>query len=487
MRSRRILPPVLLVWGAVLLGLAAGCRKPPTVAESVALANAKLDGGQVTLAIQELQALDQAHPGTPAVLEALAFAYAQDQRPRESGETFLRRARLNFEGADYFLYAGSALAQAGLRSAAADAYREYLRARPEDGPAWATLGRLLDDSNDPPAAIEAFLRSWEAFPDPAIAQRLGDLFLRLRNAAQAETWFQRAREAGGELAAPALVGLLETALLARSPAAAERWLLMLDRDHPRYLDQSTSAARRAEIQAWRQAQDEAAAAIARQREELQRRQEQEAAERQAAAEEAARLAAEALAAAEAAEADANPPPTEAGAPAPTARGNEGSATGPAVPTVPPVPATARFAQADALTAQGDLDGAFGILQDALGDHPDDARLWAALAENALTRADLRWAEAAALEARRLDPSLPAVRRAWVRTAAVTLPPARYLNELASLRESFPDDADLTLALARTLREQRGPRPVIAQFYREFLRLAPRHPERAAAEAELASL
>lgn len=434
--------------------------------ESVAAANAKLDAGEVAAAVAELEALDQAHPGSAIVLEALAFSYAADQRPADSGETFLRRARLDFDGAPYFLYAGSALAQAGRRTAAAAAYREYLTAFPEDAAAWATLGRLLDDSNDPAAAVEAYLRSWEARPDPALALQLGDLFLRLRNAAQATTWYQRARESEDH-AAPALVGLLEAALLARSPADAERWMQTLDAEHPRFLDQSASAARRTELTAWRQRQIEAEAAIARQREEQRRREEEEAAAaRRAAEEQAARRAAEEEEARRAAEREIAP---------------EVVAT--PVRTGTPPDTSAILAAIEA----SDPESAFDLLQDAIAAQPLNARLWAALAENALTRTDLRWAEAAALEAIRLDSAMPAVRRAWARVAAATLPPDRYLDELADLRRSHPDDPDLTLALARTLRDQGGPRSIITQLYRDFLRLAPRHPERAQAEAELAGL
>lgn len=128
-----------------------------------------------------------------------------------------------------------------------------------------------------------------------------------------------------------------------------------------------------------------------------------------------------------------------------------------------------------LMRDGDYAQAAKLLHRATASAPDDARIWADLADALFRAGDYRFSEAAALEASRLAPDDSRYALLFLRSAQKVREPRRFFKELVNAHRKFPSDPDIILSLARGYRYIASDRRSAAILYRQFLERAPNHP------------
>lgn len=441
-----------------------GCApKEPTLEERVAQAEALLDAGQIDAAIRLLNVCQEQAPERVDVLEALAFAHSAQGDVLFSSMIFIQIAELVPERPEYRLYAAESLREAGDDTAAIVQYRMYLLTQPKDTAIWVTLADIYEAKGNLPDALECLLAAEQIKSRPKQKIRIGDLYLRRANLAQAQAWFSRAvedRDARDE----ALLGLLETAIRAKRFVDGEALVERLDAEYPGRLDETELAELRPQLKEWRRRQDEAAAALAA-------IEERPALETPPVAEAVDQEVEEEVSATESVE-DSTPASPEA----------EITEAPELVATEPPPPPS-KLDQARELRSAGDRKGSIRLLKQVLVEDDSAPELWAELSETYLEEGEARWAQATANEAIRRDPLNPKWVLYYLRAAQETLSPDRLISEMESALRRFPKQPDLMLVLARAHAKQGNVRNA-RLLYESFLREAPNHPQRAEAESEL---
>ena len=158
---------------------------------------------------------------------------------------------------------------------------------------WVRLGQGRQAVNQTQSALDAYLKGVDpekSKPAPETAAAIGQLFAKLGNLPQAESWLEIAADNDDPNALTALFGLLEIKLRQKDWGGAETTITQLDKQFPGAVDASQWAQARDELTKWREAQDEMKAKLAKAE-----------AEKKAAEEAAAMAATEAEVAAEAAD------------------------------------------------------------------------------------------------------------------------------------------------------------------------------------------
>ncbi len=435
-------------------------KPPPRVEESILVAHESLSSGNTEQAIVLLEDLLQRNPGHPAVLENLAFAYAQSGRHEMAAFYFSETADTGPDKVHFLLYAAEALDRSGKKTEAAENYVKYLVARPDSPVEWKKLGRLQEESNEFRNAAESYLQSQKLRPNGDNAIRLGKLFRKMNNRAQANNWFKAALESADGAEGDALLGLFEGALLEENYGQAEDWLTRLDDAHPGFLDQSHLARSRRELEQWRRRQDELQKQLLEQEriaKELRERATRRAAEAAALAE-TRKLEEEEARKMEAARIKEPPPPTAEGY-LRQARDSHAAGRGEAI----------KYYWASL----------------KLDDKP--AEIWHELSGLLLKEGKPGLSEATAMEAIRREPLSILYTMHYLRVAQETKDPEPFMEELISAKRKIPDSPDITLALARGYKSIRNNYREAAALYREFLERAPNHPEWSKAQTELTSL
>lgn len=449
------------------------------IAQGIQEANQNLDAGNVDAALARLEALEASYPNRPAIIEALAFAYARKADHPLAAFYFDTVFRLDPERSEMALYAARAHSESQDWDAAATAYQAYLSDNPRDDAAWRALARTETSANRHKPALDAWLESIRHSPTPPNAEdalAVGRLYLAVDNPTQARRWFTNTLEAQPpeRIRAQALLGLLQIDLQEKQWADAEKRLAALDKAGPGVLDASPLAPARAELTQWREAQEELEkerlAAIARAEEERKR------------VEEAARLAdAEARRKQQAGTITIDrtgqtvPPRTDE-----TSDNGEDTTQAPAQladatpPPPPPEPTLAQRAQA-AYDA-GDYAEAITLYQNALADDPTAAPLYQGLSRAYFAQQSWPQAELYAAEAMRLQPDNLSYTLNYLRSIQRTQPRERLMDEMIRAKQRFPDSPDITLALARGYERIMNNRRNALFLYQEFLTIAPGHPQ-----------
>jgi len=480
------------VFISVVTLLVAGCSKPEEVINRrLADANQKIEEGAPTEAVEILEKLNRKFPDQARVLEALGFAYAQVDRQMDAATAFVAAADADPEAAYLRQFAAEAYLREDKLNEAAEQYRLYIAAYPDDYQGWKNLGETEERLGNITRAIEAYLEWYRLRPSGVAALRLGKAFRKLNNTPQAKSWFETTIKHGDDAVKEALLGLLEIEVEAGDMAAAEKTVGQLDRNFPGTLDASDLAGVRERIAAWRKAQEalEQARAeqerLARELEEARRRQQREAqlaAERQR---EAARQREAEAAAAAAADTPGTAPTAPSTAPVRTEPDTPlaalQSASRPAPAQIPE-----DLAAAIARRESGDPDGAADMLWRALGEDDTRVDLWVELADIYREQKQYSAAEACILEARRLAPDSIEVETAYLNIVRESQPRDVYLARVQSAREKFPANANLAWVYARELAELEGDAARTIAAFEDFLLLAdPADPRRAEAAAYLA--
>ncbi|MGH8020051.1 MAG: tetratricopeptide repeat protein [Opitutaceae bacterium] len=483
--------------------LIVGCSKPEEVISTrVSLANQKLEAGEIEDAVEILEELDARYPNKPAVLEALAFAYARAGKNTAAATSFVRAADLDPRSSVLRQLAAEAFQQEGELAKAAEQHRLYLAEFPGDFQSWQKLGDIERESGNLTSAIDACLEWYRLRPTGECAYRLGAAFRALNNSPQAKTWFEATIKHGEAFVEESLLGLLELELEAGDLAAAARTVGQLDRNFPEALNDSRLAGVRQRIAAWREA-DEALAKARAEQERLARELAEARQSRLREIEESVR-AESPPSPAPGAETTAAPAPetdqTSAPPETPEAEPRERPIS-PVVEVVPtetppaPEPPAASGIPADTppmLVAaikrreSGDIQGAVDMLWRALGDDPSQVRIWAEAADCYRELKQFAQAEACILEARRLAPDSIEVETTYLNIVRASQPPEVYLSRVATAREKFPGNANLAWVFARELAQVEADAARTVTAYEDFLLLAdPRDPRRAEAADFLA--
>lgn len=471
--------------GFILLLVFAGCgeRQPP-VDELVLQAETFLNAGQIESAIRILERCEERAPQRVDVLESLAFAYAADGDPMLASMTFLRIAELVPDQPEYLLYAAESLLEAEDPKGAVDRYESYLEKRPEDRAVWVTLADLHISRGNINDALEALLAAEQIESRARQRVRIGELYLRKNNLAQAQAWFSRSLEGDPEMRDEALLGLLETAIRARRFSDAEGLLSRLDAEYPGRLEQSEIDHVRDQLAEWRRRRDAAEEAVA---------------------------ALDARGLGNAAEVPVEP---AAGQPAPPGEG-EAPDQAPAIEQEPVVqtqeplpladpperaaapadepppaalqparePAQDHLSRARAYREEGNVLDAIRHYKQALVENDEQPLVWAELSELYLQSGNDRWAQATASEAMRRDPDNPKLVLQFLRAAQRTMEPDRVIREMESAYRQFPNQPEIILVLARAYADQGNVRNARI-LYRKFLERVPEdHPARATALRE----
>lgn len=501
--------PLLFTTLLIASGFILGCgKKEPTQSEVLAMAQAQMAAGNHTAATSMLENYLAAHPGAFDVIDRLAFAYAEAGDPAMAAFYFNRAGEIDPAQPEYFLYAAQALEQINDSAGAANSYRKYLTANPDDATVYIQLAEMNAELGNRSAALDAYLQANRHRPDGTIQNAIARLYLESGNQAQAQTWFASAAQSGGTAREVALLGLLEIALRAERFADAEELVQTIDREFPGAIELSPLADSRRQLEEWRDAQENAAEALAALDDPV--------------------LGPAIPPPAATAPLDTDPPSVatveEPAAEAASPSDPEQPAEAPSPEAPPPSPpmdkeqlvaqAEARFETAQLFPApeeqnagttessdrqreygnfleqareqvvMGNLDQAVRNFQRALARNNSDPEVWRELSETQYQAGDFVRARASASEAVRRAPDDPGYLLQYLRVAQRTLPQSQLLRELEAARNRFPRSGAVALALGRAYDAQ-GSRGYAGRMYREFLRLAPPdHPDRAEIEALL---
>ena len=131
---------------------------------------------------------------------------------------------------------------------------------------WTRLGQARQAANQVQPALDAFLKGVDpdkAKPAPESAAAIGQLFVKVGNLPQAESWLKMAADSDDPNALTALFDLLEINLRQNNWADAEATIAQLDTQFPGAVEASQWQQARQELVRWRESQEEMKATLAK--------------------------------------------------------------------------------------------------------------------------------------------------------------------------------------------------------------------------------
>lgn len=425
-------PRVIVVFCALVatflaIGLT-GCAEPPA-AESIKKAQAELDAGKPADAIRRLERAYQKNPKNDDLTEALAFAHLNGGDAARAGELF-NELGLN-KNADEHLYAAQAYKKANQPDKAIEAYRLYLLNEPKQATPWNELGDLYMQAGNTEEGLTALVKAYEIAPNATLSSRIAQVYQTKGNAAQSERYLQSAlRLARTERPQDSEPSELENnALVQLTQLALDQKRPMEAERHLRQLERDfPNAAQLPEL-----------------KERLAKMKKPAAADKKK---------------------DAQKP-------------QDGSKLilTPVVEFLPILPPS-NNPNAKPKSEQ---------LVEVLTTDKENAAHWAALGAAKAKAGEFAWAEAAYLEAMRLQPGQPQVIIAYLEVFRQRHAAADYLDETQRQLQKYPEIPELYLVSARGYRDQvqnkRNARAIFSQFLKKF----PNHPDAAAVKAELEAI
>lgn len=184
----------LIVGMAMLLGgcLDAERRLEHAIKEAVVEAQQ----GNSSSAINRLESLQDTHPDHPEIAEALAIAYEVHGNYLLASNYYQKAARLAPDKRHLLKASAKGQIQAGRLEDAAQRLVSYLESFPEDGETWLELGRIRHQIQPDERAADALTRGI-LLTDPGAKQasdfqKLGSLYLRLKDFASADYYLNQA-------------------------------------------------------------------------------------------------------------------------------------------------------------------------------------------------------------------------------------------------------------------------------------------------------
>ena len=131
---------------------------------------------------------------------------------------------------------------------------------------WTRLGQARQAANQVQPALDAFLKGVDpdkAKPAPESAAAIGQLFVKVGNLPQAESWLKMAADSDDPNALTALFDLLEINLRQNNWVDAEATIAQLDTQFPGAVEASQWQQARQELVRWRESQEEMKATLAK--------------------------------------------------------------------------------------------------------------------------------------------------------------------------------------------------------------------------------
>ena len=131
---------------------------------------------------------------------------------------------------------------------------------------WTRLGQARQAANQVQPALDAFLKGVDpdkSKPAPESAAAIGQLFVKVGNLPQAESWLKMAADSDDPNALTALFDLLEINLRQNNWADAEATIAQLDTQFPGAVEASQWQQARQELVRWRESQEEMKATLAK--------------------------------------------------------------------------------------------------------------------------------------------------------------------------------------------------------------------------------
>ncbi len=146
-----------------------------------------------------------------------------------------------------------------------------------------------------------------------------------------------------------------------------------------------------------------------------------------------------------------------------------------------------IARAEESTAARNYDKAIQFYWDVLGQTNQRADIWSALSKVYLIDGQTKNAATTALEATRLEPENAGYVLDYLRVVQRIKKPADFIKELETAYDRFPRSPEIILSLARGYRRVSGNDYAAKVLYQRFIKIAPKHPLRAEAEAALSAI
>ncbi|MEQ9825432.1 MAG: tetratricopeptide repeat protein [Puniceicoccaceae bacterium] len=188
--------PVLFLMVGIALMLGGCLDAERRLEHAIKEAVVEAQQGNSSSAINRLESLQDAHPDHPEIAEALAIAYEVHGNYLLASNYYQKAARLAADKRHLLKASAKGQIQAGRLEDAAQRLVSYLESFPEDGETWLELGRIRHQIQPDERAADALTRGI-LLTEPGAQQasdfqKLGSLYLRLKDFASADYYLNQA-------------------------------------------------------------------------------------------------------------------------------------------------------------------------------------------------------------------------------------------------------------------------------------------------------
>ena len=255
---------ITLITISVWLG---GCKSPEEKkAAQIKNALSLSEKGSNAEALKMLEELATKYPDDIVILKSIGLIYKADG-DADMASLFLEQAYLQSPDDTELLFQTYQSLDAA-KQPASNLLEKLAEQAPEamTPELWTRLGQARQEANQVQPALEAFLKGVDpdkAKPAPESAAAIGQLFVKVGNLPQAESWLKIAADSDDPNAMTALFDLLEINLRQNNWADAEATIAQLDTQFPGAVEASQWQQARQELVRWRESQEEMKATLAK--------------------------------------------------------------------------------------------------------------------------------------------------------------------------------------------------------------------------------
>ncbi len=453
------------------------------MAHQLNLANKNLDHGSPEQAIKILEELKIYHPHHPEILENLAFAFTAAEEFQTAAFYFSQLAEKYPKKIEYYKFSAQSWEKAGDLNSAIKLFEAYLLRDPRDWMAWRNLADLYLNTRQTSKAIRAYANSSQLRFDPELSLKAALLANSTGNLRDAEKgFFSLLQVADPVVAKRAHLGLLVIKHKRRQWDAVEGLLEMLDKNFPGAVEAEGLSRVQRDLEIWKQAflREQKRKKEAEERHKLLMEKQRERALQLAAIREAAKRKAEEAAVAEEAEAAAEGAAMEevAAVGEEAAPGQDIEEEPPPLPEKPPEepsPEQQALEKARMILASNPTQAVaqiWGIINRGM----DSAEAFRELSLAYSHLGQFTASEMTALEALRRQPGNNRLLLGYLKTLQRNKSVSQVIGEIRKYRSKYPQNPDLLLMLARTCARPGGEPSAARNYYRQFISMAPNHPE-----------
>ncbi len=433
------------------------------------LANKNLDHGSPEQAIKILEELKISYPNHPEILENLAFAFTATEEFHTAAFYFSQLAEKFPNKIEYYKFSAQSWEKAGDLNAAIKLFEAYILRNPRDWKTWQNLADLYLTTRQTSKAIRAYANSSQLRFDPELSLKAALLANFTGNLRDAEKgFFSLLQVADPAVAQRAHLGLLVIKHKRRQWEAVEGLLNMLDENFPGAVEAEGLSRVRRDLEVWNQAllREQKRKKEEEERRKLLMEKQRERALQLAAIREAAKRKAAAAAEEVAAAAEE------------TAPGQDSKEEPPPLPEKPqenPSPGQQALEKARMLLASNPSQ-AVAQLWDIINRGMDSAEAFRELSLAYSHLGQYTASEMTALEALRRQPGNNRLLLGYLNILQRSKTVSQVIGEIRKYRSKYPQNADLLLMLARTCAKPGGEPSAARNYYRQFISMAPNHPE-----------